>query len=131
MSVKLALLKSGEDVIADWKELAVEGENSVTAYLASYPYVVKLNQSDISRTGSSEGKASLTFFPWMPLSKDTEIPIHPDWVVTLVEPVDQVKESYEDKINDIEERKRASDSPYKRPQPYRPDTGSNNGVGRT
>ena len=41
----------------------------------------------------------------MPLSKETDIPINPDWVVTLVDPVDQVKESYEDKVNDIKKRR--------------------------
>ena len=107
MTVKLALLKSGEDVIADWHEIVGQDDN-VIAYLAKRPYTIKINQSDIP--GDDEPTSiGLSYFPWMPLSKDTDIPIDPDWVVTLVDPVDQVKESYEDKVNAIQ-RKRESDS---------------------
>ena len=34
----------------------------------------------------------------MPLSKDQRIPIIADWVVTMVEPVDSLKEMYEQDI---------------------------------
>ena len=107
MTVKLALLKSGEDVIADWHEIVGQDDN-VIAYLAKRPYTIKINQSDIP--GDDEPTSiGLSYFPWMPLSKDTDIPIDPDWVVTLVDPVDQVKESYEEKVNAIQ-RKHQSDS---------------------
>ena len=46
----------------------------------------------------------------MPLSKETDIPVDPTWVVSLVDPVDEVKTSYEEKVNVIKER-RTSDSP--------------------
>ena len=49
----------------------------------------------------------------MPLSKDTEIPVDPDWVVTMVDPIDEVKKSYEEKVNVIKER-RNGDSPNNR-----------------
>ena len=104
MTVKIALLKSGEDVIADWHELVAGDEDNVAAYLAKNPYVVKLNKTDIS-SPEAKAKVGVTYFPWMPLSKETDIPINPDWVVTLVDPVDQVKESYEDKVNDIKKRR--------------------------
>jgi len=104
MTVKIALLKSGEDVIADWHELVAGDEDNVAAYLAKNPYVVKLNKTDIS-SPEAKTKVGVTYFPWMPLSKETDIPINPDWVVTLVDPVDQVKESYEDKVNDIKKRR--------------------------
>ena len=103
MTIKLALLKSGEDVIADWHEL-VGANDEVAAYLAKSPYVVSINQSDIPEK-NEPAKVGLTFFPWMPLSKDKDIPINPDWVVTLVDPVDEVKQSYEEKVNGIEERR--------------------------
>ena len=108
MTVKLALLKSGEDVIADWHEIVGQDDN-VIAYLAKRPYTIKINQTDVP-SDDEPTSIGLSYFPWMPLSKDTDIPIDPDWVVTLVDPVDQVKESYEDKVNAIQ-RKRESDSP--------------------
>jgi hypothetical protein len=41
MSIKLALLKSGEEVIADIKEIVNE-EEKIVSLLFSNPYVVKL-----------------------------------------------------------------------------------------
>ena len=99
MTVKLALLKSGEDVIADWREIVLEGEDKVAAYLACYPYSVKI------KDGEDSSKLALSYYPWMPLSKDTEIAVDPTWVVTLVDPVDEVKTNYEEKVNVIKERR--------------------------
>jgi|TARA_R100000234_G_C4904246_1_gene136971 hypothetical protein len=113
MSIKLALLKSGEDIVADWRELVLnEGDDKVAAYLASYPYVVTINKTDIPHA-DEPAKVGLSYFPWMPLSKDTEIPVDPDWVVTMVDPIDEVKKSYEEKVNVIKER-RNGDSPNNR-----------------
>ena len=99
MTVKLALLKSGEDVIADWREIVLEGEDKVAAFLACYPYSVKI------KYGEDSSKLALSYYPWMPLSKDTEIAVDPTWVVTLVDPVDEVKTTYEEKVNVIKERR--------------------------
>ncbi len=110
MTVKLALLKSGEDVIADWREIVLEDKEKVAAYLAGYPYVVKINKTDIPNA-DEPAKVSLSYFPWMPLSKDTEIAIDPTWVVTLVDPVDEVKTTYEEKVNVIKERRTNSNPP--------------------
>ncbi len=109
MTIKLALLKSGEDVIADWHELVSGDEDTVAAYLAKNPYVVKLNKADIPND-KTPAKVGISFFPWLPLSKETDVPINPDWVVTLVDPVDQVKESYEDKVNGIKEGREGGNS---------------------
>ena len=106
MTIKLALLKSGEDVIADWHELISE-DDTIAAYLAKSPYTVTLEKSDIPET-NEPAKVGLTFFPWMPLSKDNEIPVDPQWIVTLVSPVDEVKKSYEEKVNVIKERSNGS-----------------------
>ena len=107
MSVKLALLKSGEEVIADYQDLIVE--DKVVGYLASFPYVVRINKNDIPHT-EEPVKIGLSYFPWMPLSKQDEIPIDPQWIVTMVDPVDEVKESYEEKVNGIKERRKGHSS---------------------
>ena len=104
MTIKLALLKSGEDVIADWREIVLEDGDKVAAYLACYPYSVKI------KDGEDASKLGLSYYPWMPLSKDTEIAVDPTWVVTLVDPVDEVKTTYEAKINVIKERRKGDGS---------------------
>jgi len=35
------------------------------------------------------------------LSADKSIPIKPDWVVTVVEPLESVKKMYEDRLNEL------------------------------
>ena len=106
MSIKLALLKSGEDVIADIKEVVSEETNKVAAYVFSNPYVVKLTQPQIlmEDTEQSEPRAyNISVYPWMPLTEDTDIVINPDWVVTIVEPANKLKLSYEQRNGRREE----------------------------
>jgi hypothetical protein len=87
MSVKLLVLKSYEDVIADVKEM-MSGER-VIGYLLANPFVTRINTED----------SSVAYYPYVPLSKQKEIPIPCDWVVSIVEPLDEVKESYLEHVN--------------------------------
>jgi hypothetical protein len=43
--------------------------------------------------------------PWMPLSKDEMIPVVADWVVTVTEPIDGLKEAFEKGVKANEDRK--------------------------
>jgi hypothetical protein len=91
MSVKLLILKSYEDVIADVKEM-MSGDK-VIGYLLNNPFITKLEQS-------LEGEsAKVSFYPYAALSKQKEIPIPCDWVVSIVEPLDEVKQSYLEQFN--------------------------------
>lgn len=101
MTVKLALLKSGEDVIADIKEIVTEDEK-LSSYLFTYPFAVKLLSPQVLMEESdSEDKRefSVSFFPWIPLSADKDIVVSKDWVVSIVEPTEMVKKSYEERMN--------------------------------
>jgi hypothetical protein len=91
MSVKLLILKSYEDVIADVKEM-LSGDK-VVGYLLENPFLVRLEEA----TGNLPDR--VTYYPYVPLSKDKVIPIPCDWVVSIVEPLDEVKSSYLEKIN--------------------------------
>ena len=99
MTVKLALLKSGEDVVADIKEMVVgEGDDSrVVGYVLTKPCGVTLNSKAI-KVDNEEEAYQIKIFPWCPLSKNTEIHISADWVVTLVDPIDKVKQMYETEV---------------------------------
>ena len=94
MTVKLILLKSGEDIIADVKEMIV-GENEdkkVIGYFFDKACVVKLKEGQEPTEKKSAFQVSM--FPWMPLSEDTKIPVPADWVVTMVEPKQKLKTMY-------------------------------------
>jgi hypothetical protein len=102
MAVKLALLKSGEDVIADIREAISEETNKTVSYIFSDPYVVKLTQPQVLMENSEQPETrgyNISVYPWMPLSDDIDIAINPDWVVTIVEPAATLKKSYEERMN--------------------------------
>ena len=101
MSIKLALLKSGEEVIADIKEIVNE-EEKIVSLLFSNPYVVKLITPQIlveELSESPEMEYKVSFSSWFPLSLEKDIVVRTDWVVSIVEPVEMVKKSYEEKFN--------------------------------
>lgn len=88
MSVKILILKSLEDVVADVKEMLAG--DKVVGYVLNNPYCVSIR---------NEGQTEVGFYPYAPLSKDKSIPIPCDWVVSIVEPLDEIKQSYLEKIN--------------------------------
>ena len=100
MSIKLSVLKSGDNVIGDIKEI-ISDDNIVVGYLFCDPQKVECQKQfvlteDIS---NSTGEVQITLSPWIILSDDKNIPVRPDWVVTMVEPVSILKEMYEEKVN--------------------------------
>ena len=116
MSIKLLLLKSGEDIIADVTEMAVgEDENKrVVGYFLNKPCTIKMR--DPRTLGEEEGSMhkagfQVSLFPWMPLSKEDTIPITSDWVITIVEPMIKLKDMYlEDIVNYGKTNKNSSTS---------------------
>lgn len=97
MSAKLFLLKSGESVISEGKEL-FSGE-SPCGYLFENPYRVILNSPVFQTEDSEESSVQVSLSPWLLLSSDKNIPIPFDWVVTVVEPNESVKKMYEEEVN--------------------------------
>ena len=102
MTIKLALLKSGEDVISDMEEMVANDQ--VVGYFLKYPCVAKLVGSDSTSVGPTKEPFKLRLTPWMPLSKDTNIPVVADWVISIMEPIDDLKETYERGIAGYEKR---------------------------
>ena len=99
MSIKLLMLKSGEDIIANVDEMSVgEGdEKRIIGYYLNKACVVKLrNPNAVENKKAYE----VSLFPWIPLSAEDTVPIVADWVVTIVEPVEKLIQMYvEDVIN--------------------------------
>ena len=93
MAIKLTLLKSGELLISDAKELAQEEKQlEPYAYLLNHPHTVIISH----RQEDSE-QVDVVFRPWIVISKDNNVVVPTDWVVTIVEPLDSIKKMYEDK----------------------------------
>ena len=99
MSIQLALLKSGEEVIADIKEIRQEGTDELVSYLFKDPYYVKIKTTEVLVEQETRPKHELAYYKWMSLSKDADIIVNRDWVVCISEPLDTVKKNYEEKVN--------------------------------
>ena len=103
MTIKILVLKSGEDVIADIKEMMTP-DNKVMGYLLTKPCVVKLvstapltaEEDDPDNEHSSEVR--IRMHPWTPLAKEKEIPLTSEWVVTMVTPIDKVLDMYKTQV---------------------------------
>ena len=97
MSIKLALLKSGESVIADMKELV--SDDKVCGYLFKDPHVVDYRSHFLTEENEPpSGELRVTLSPWIILTSDKNIPVPRDWIITIVEPIDTVKEMYEERV---------------------------------
>ena len=98
MSIKLALLKSGEQVIADAKELV--SEEKVRGYLFTRPHkVISTQPMLLTEEQQDDRSVEVTLSPWIILSADNEVVVPTDWVVTVVEPLESVVKMYEEKVN--------------------------------
>ena len=101
MTIKLLLLKSGEDIIADVSEMAVGEKDSqrVVGYFVEKPVIVKLKDSHLVEEDKKTA-LQVSLYPWMPLTKTEKIPLSLEWVVTKVDPIDKLKQMYvEDIVN--------------------------------
>ena len=112
MTVKLVMLKSGEDVIADVKEIK-SIEQEVIGYFFHDHLIVKMYspeepvvlseengvESEHGTTKEISSKVGITFYPWVPLAAEKKIPCSADWVITIVEPMQNLKKLYQEKIN--------------------------------
>lgn len=99
MSIQLTLLKSGEEVIADIKEIRQEETDELVSYLFKDPYCVKIKTTQVLVEQETRPKHELAYYKWMSLSKDNDIIVNKDWVVCITDPLDTVKKNYEEKVN--------------------------------
>jgi len=99
MSIKLALLKSGEYIISDAKELVSDG--TPVSYLFEKPHKVQVNTPVyISEDNELSSKTvEITLSPWILLSAESNIPVPIDWVVSVVDPIEDLKNMYYTKVS--------------------------------
>ena len=103
MTIKILVLKSGEDVIADIKEM-MSSDNQVMGYILTKPCVVKLmsaapltaEEDEPNPEGTSEVR--IRMHPWAPLAKEKQVPLSTEWVVTMFSPIDKVLDMYKKQV---------------------------------
>ena len=104
MSVKLLLLKSGEQIIADAKELRrkedVPISDKVSGYLLTLPHKVTANKPLVlTENVNEERNVEITLSPWILLTEDKVMTIPKEWVITIVNPIESIVKMYEEKTN--------------------------------
>ena len=93
MSVKLALLKSGEVLISDIKELV--DDEKVVGYLFVKPKKVDMSTPMfLSEENGNESSVEVSLSSWFLITDDEEFAIPKDWIVTVMNPVERVVEMY-------------------------------------
>jgi len=99
MTIKLVVLKSGEQVIADVKE--VVSDDKVKGYLLNNPQTVSFSNSVFLLEGEQDSgrNVEITLSPYILLTSNQDIVIIPDWVVTIVEPLESLIDLYKEKMN--------------------------------
>lgn len=99
MTVKVMLLKSGEDVISDAREIMDNEQKGIVAYHLSNPFVMQLTaeeSDELQVEGQEEPqtKYSVRYTHWAPLSKQRAFVIPADWLVTIYDPHDNILKDY-------------------------------------
>lgn len=101
MSIKLVLLKTGEKIITDIKELI--SEEKTCGYLLKNPIKIekisKIVLSEDPDYNSSNQEISIQMSSWIELTEDSEIPVNTETVIAIVEPLESLKNLYMEKVN--------------------------------
>ena len=112
MTIKLALLKSGEEVISDIDEMVTDKQMVVGYYFANpCRAILTTPEIEVDESQSADKKpVSIKLLPWFPLANQEKIPVVADWVISIVEPQPKLKELYTKASEDYEKRKSQSTS---------------------
>lgn len=102
MSVKVCLLRTGETIIGDVKEVIDPTENKSLGYKLQHPYVIdykyettlKLKEDNASVEGSTNSPATYAFRSWSPLAAEREFNLQFDFIDCIYDPHAVVLESY-------------------------------------
>ena len=101
MSVKLAILQDKEQVISDIKEL-VSDDGKPVGYMMKNPHRLIIDQPFLVENLNDDKSVQVTLTPWILMTTDEEIVIPGNHVITIVEPIDSIKQMYSEKVDGSE-----------------------------
>ena len=94
MSVKLLLLKSGEEVITEAKEIVDPNTKEPMGYHLHKPFRLDIVSNDGGIVFNNERGYQVSWFPWAPLSKEKDFFLPAGHVITAYDPLDSITEQY-------------------------------------
>ena len=103
MSIKLALMNTGEYIISDAKEI-LNKKNVTCGYIFKNPHRVTLSKpaylTEDSNDVDADNKLDVTLSPWIIITEDVEYPVSLESVATLVNPMSSLEIMYTQKVLD-------------------------------
>tara|TARA_B100001029_G_scaffold120731_1_gene100242 strand:- start:748 stop:1191 length:444 start_codon:yes stop_codon:yes gene_type:complete len=95
MSVKLLLLKSGEEVITEVKEILDPNSKDPIGFHMHKPFRLDIVSNDEDGIVINQTKGyQVSWFPWAPLSKERDFFLPGHHVLTAYDPLDSITEQY-------------------------------------
>ena len=93
--VKVVVMFNGDNVICDLQEAVNKETGERQAYVMNFPYKVEYDTPKLDQTGIvTDPEVKVHYQPWCPLSPETRIPLNHNMVVTILEPVPSLRDTY-------------------------------------
>ena len=93
--VKVVVMFNGDNVICDLQEAVDKESGQRQAYIMNYPYKVEYDSPKMDKAGIvTDPEVKVHYSPWCPLSPEIKIPINQNMVVTILEPVPSLRDTY-------------------------------------
>ena len=94
MTVKLLLLKSGEEVICDAQELVDPETKDAIGFKLHKPFRLDIVSDEEGIILDRKKGYQVSWFPWAPLSKERDFFLPGHHVLTAYDPLDDIAEQY-------------------------------------
>lgn len=99
MSVKIARLRSGEDIISDIREVYNSDTERIAAIQIDNPYIVTIIEDSANMFADDEepfkmSNPKIAFYPWAPLSSSNVLYLDPNEVICVYDPHSDIIEKY-------------------------------------
>jgi len=88
MTVQLVLLKSGEELVADVREIVEKETEKQMSLVFINPHHISYNDE------------TLVFDPWIPLSASRQFFVPYDWVVTVTQPIQSIVDKFNERFGE-------------------------------
>ena len=93
--VKVVVMFNGDSVICDLQEAVDKESGQRQANIMNFPYKVEYDQPKLDTAGIvTDPEVKVHYSPWCPLSPETRIPLNHNMVVTILEPVPSLRDTY-------------------------------------
>ena len=93
--VKVVVMFNGDNVICDLQEAVNKDSGERQAYIMNYPYKVDYDTPKLDKAGIvTDPEVKVHYSPWCPLSPEVKIPLNHNMVVTILEPVPSLRDTY-------------------------------------